>query len=412
MSHQCDDLNRFIEVSYPSSGGNVNYTYDANGNLMTKSGGWAYSYDYENRLTSVTHSGTVVQQDYYDGDGNRVEQVAGGSTFVYSYQGVNTLYQKNLTSGIVTKSFYAGGVQVAQMVNYTTYYLHQDALGSTVLTMTATVTPAFKAEYVPYGPSYGVTGEEAFQYTGKLLDEATGLYYEGARYYDPETGRFVTEDSYQGDRTDPMTMNLYIYARDNPERYNDPTGHWFVSHIRLAGASALTTGPGITTTSAVIPNSYRMSELWRLSSQTQTYTTSGTTTGETTGTAITDTSHRSPDVTLTESGNSQYGNGLITVTSTTSRETSAATSATNQQFQCITPPPPTSLPEALAGAGTSTFEIYTNAENDALSGQSTLRDALAVGFVTGGWIAAVLGVPEVGIPIVVMTGAVYDSTCP
>ena len=135
--------------------------------------------DYKDTLVGVTCNGNVAQTNSYDGDGNRVEQVAGGSTLVYSYQGVNILYQRNLTSGVVTKSFYAGGIQVAQMVDSGVYYLHQDALGSTVLVMTATVTPSFTAKYIPYGPSLGVTGSEAFQYTGKLLDEATGLYYEG-----------------------------------------------------------------------------------------------------------------------------------------------------------------------------------------------------------------------------------------
>ena len=151
---------------------------------------------------SRSQSGVAVQNPY-DGDGNRVEQVAGGSAILYSYQGANILYQQDLTPDTTTKSFYAGGIQVAQMLGSGVFYLHQDALGSTVLTMTASVTPAYKAEYVPYGPSYGVAGEEAFQYTGKLLDEATGLYYEGARYYDPTTGRFVTEDSVTGNTSAP-----------------------------------------------------------------------------------------------------------------------------------------------------------------------------------------------------------------
>jgi len=67
-----------------------------------------------------------------------------------------------------------------------------------------------------------------FMYTGKMYDSATGLYYLMARYYDPSTGRFVTEDSYAGDDNDPMTLNRYVYGRDNPERYTDPTGHMFV----------------------------------------------------------------------------------------------------------------------------------------------------------------------------------------
>ncbi|HYA55283.1 MAG TPA: RHS repeat-associated core domain-containing protein, partial [Nitrososphaerales archaeon] len=46
-----------------------------------------------------------------------------------------------------------------------------------------------------------------------------------ARYYDPTIGRFITEDSYGGDDNDPMTLNRYIYGRDNPERYVDPNGH-------------------------------------------------------------------------------------------------------------------------------------------------------------------------------------------
>lgn len=52
-------------------------------------------------------------------------------------------------------------------------YLHQDALGSTRLVMPASMTPSFDANYVPYGMSYAMMGEETFQYTGKLLDEAT-----------------------------------------------------------------------------------------------------------------------------------------------------------------------------------------------------------------------------------------------
>ncbi|MDG6988187.1 MAG: RHS repeat-associated core domain-containing protein [Nitrososphaerota archaeon] len=114
---------------------------------------------------------------------------------------------------------------MAQMVNYTTYYLHQDALGSTRLVMPASIVSSFSSNYVPYGMDYAMVGEELFQYTGKLLDESTGLYYEGARYYDPTTGRFITEDSYNGTLTDPLSQNRYLYAEDNPMRYVDPTGH-------------------------------------------------------------------------------------------------------------------------------------------------------------------------------------------
>ena len=54
---------------------------------------------------------------------------------------------------------------------------------------------------------------------------ATGLYYEGARYYDPTTGRFMTEDSVVGSTSDPMSLNRYAYARDNPMKIVDMNGH-------------------------------------------------------------------------------------------------------------------------------------------------------------------------------------------
>ena len=82
-----------------------------------------------------------------------------------------------------------------------------------------------------------MVGEELFQYTGKLLDESTGLYYEGARYYDPTTGRFITEDSYNGTLTDPLSQNRYLYAEDNPMRYVDPTGHVIVAVGSGGGAT-------------------------------------------------------------------------------------------------------------------------------------------------------------------------------
>ena len=138
--------------------------------------------------------------------------------------GVSILYQENLTSDTTTKSFYAGSLQVAQMVNYTTYYLHQDALGSTRLVTNGAIL-AFKSNFGPYGVNYAMSGAEAFQYTGKLMDVVDGLYYEGARYYDPTTGRFITEDSYNGTVTDPLSQNRYVYALDDPMRYTDPTGH-------------------------------------------------------------------------------------------------------------------------------------------------------------------------------------------
>ena len=59
-----------------------------------------------------------------------------------------------------------------------------------------------------------------FKFNGQQLDPITGQYYLRARFYNPVIGRFTQEDTYRGDG-----LNLYVYCRNNPVYYVDPTGH-------------------------------------------------------------------------------------------------------------------------------------------------------------------------------------------
>ena len=67
-----------------------------------------------------------------------------------------------------------------------------------------------------------------FAYNGEARDD-TGLDYLRARYYDNQGGTFLTEDSYPGEDTDPLSQNRYSYVQNNPVNYTDPSGHFWNS---------------------------------------------------------------------------------------------------------------------------------------------------------------------------------------
>ncbi len=64
-----------------------------------------------------------------------------------------------------------------------------------------------------------------FGFAGQRYDSSTGLIYMGARYYDPTLGRFISPDTIVQQRNDPQSYNRYAYARNNPLKYTDESGH-------------------------------------------------------------------------------------------------------------------------------------------------------------------------------------------
>lgn len=64
-------------------------------------------------------------------------------------------------------------------------------------------------------------------FTGKERDGETGLDYFGARYFSGGIGRFTSPDlPFMDQRSaDPQSWNLFVYGRNNPLKYIDPTGH-------------------------------------------------------------------------------------------------------------------------------------------------------------------------------------------
>lgn len=112
----------------------------------------------------------------------------------------------------------------AHAVRTTTYY-HTDGLGSVVAASDDSGNLLWRKSYAPYGEQIdGNTDNEPLSYTGKQHDDATGLTYFGARYYDPRIGRFMATDPVHFMESNPVSFNRYAYVNNNPYKYVDPDG--------------------------------------------------------------------------------------------------------------------------------------------------------------------------------------------
>jgi RHS repeat-associated protein len=102
------------------------------------------------------------------------------------------------------------------------YYYARDNQGSVLALFNASMQVTHSNQYSPYGEIESASGSvpQPFRFTGREYDSETGLYYYRAKYYDPELGRFISED--------PIGLeggiNLYAYVGNNPVNNRDPSG--------------------------------------------------------------------------------------------------------------------------------------------------------------------------------------------
>ncbi len=146
---------------------------------------------------------------------------------------------------------------LVQSADQVTYY-HNNALGSPVAATDATGAVLWRESYLPYGQRQTyesretdcdalgclpveTQADEKIWYTGKYEETRVGLVYLGARWYDPEIGRFLSVDPVSYDAANYDSFNRYAYANNNPYKYVDPDGR--VAHIAIgAGVGALVQG--------------------------------------------------------------------------------------------------------------------------------------------------------------------------
>jgi RHS repeat-associated protein len=214
---------------------NATYTYDNNGNTLTSTTGsnaTNYTWDYENRLTSVTlpgSGGTVTFK--YDPAGRRIQKVfhQGSTTtttnYVYDGKGPNLIEEVDNNGSAVARYAYGKRIDepLAELRSGVTSYYETDGMGSVSSLSNSSGASAQTYTYDSFGNLTASAGSltNPFRYTGREFDYESSLYFYRARYYDPRAGRFISEDPLRFGAGD---VNFYDYVGGNPINYRDPSG--------------------------------------------------------------------------------------------------------------------------------------------------------------------------------------------
>ena len=271
------------ELTNLAGGGNSGaLTHDAKGNILTSPahGSQTYTWDFDNQLMSATSGGT--HDYYYDALGRRVmKHVSGEKKLIFVHDGQQIIAEYKYTNGVIgipggidagtsttsqssqTQSNAAviigtrrGSATIQRKYVYSTYiderclFIDKTALGSigagteelfyyhtnnlySVAAMTdaaGLITERYaydaygniiflNAAGAPLGTQASTIGQP-YTYTGRRLDDETGLYQYRARYYDAALGRFISRDPILY-RAGP---SLYAYVKNSPVNRVDPSG--------------------------------------------------------------------------------------------------------------------------------------------------------------------------------------------
>jgi RHS repeat-associated protein len=216
-----DAAHKHAATSYNTS----YYAYDADGNMISYDwNGSTYSlgYDAANHLTSVIKTGATYNFSY---DGNDFRTKASSPTATTYFVG-NTY---EVTGSTITKYYYAGSDRIAMKQGTELYFFFTDHLGSTVNVYQKSTSTSNLMRYYNWGTERGtstLTMPSRYTFTGQYsYTPDFGLLYYNARWYSPDTGRFITPDSIIPQPYDPPSYDRYMYVRNSPPNFNDPSGH-------------------------------------------------------------------------------------------------------------------------------------------------------------------------------------------
>jgi RHS repeat-associated protein len=180
----------------------------------------------------TTASGTTHETYQYDADGNRVSMTSNGVETRYLIDTVQPYAQVLLEyrpSGLIVASYAYGNSLISQSRGGVLSYYQKDGLGSTRALTNASGVVTDRYTYDAFGRMLAQTGStvNSYLFAGQQRDVMTGLDYLRARWLNPASGRFMSQDTFPGALHNPIMLNRYMYAGGNPINAVDPGGMQF-----------------------------------------------------------------------------------------------------------------------------------------------------------------------------------------
>jgi RHS repeat-associated protein len=223
-----DNKNRISQV------GSDSYNHDQTGRSITRTNAndqYAYSFDVNDHITSITKNGVNQSSYNYDLNNNRISQTQNGIETRYVVDQLAALpnvVAETDGQGSMQRYYIYGDGLVSQIDTAgNSHYYHYDPTGHTLALSDASGDVSDTYAYSPYGftSNTGVT-QNPFRFVGKygVMDDENGLHYMRARYYSEGTKRFLSLDALHGDITNPQALNRYAYVLGNPVMGVDPSG--------------------------------------------------------------------------------------------------------------------------------------------------------------------------------------------
>jgi len=233
---------------------NANASYNTQNNQMVQNDNYSFEYDNSGNVVKKIDKTTNYKKLYTFNDRNQLTQVVTQDennqttkTLAFTYDPIGRRYSKSV-NGVVQKFIY-DGMDIVAIVDSSnniistithsegidqplsisdgtdTYYYLRDHQGSVIALVDGSGTKVEEYSYDAYGKvtakTVSATTNNPYGYTGRVMDD-DDLYYYRARYYDPTTQRFLSEDPIGFSSQD---FNFYRYVGNNPLNLTDPSGH-------------------------------------------------------------------------------------------------------------------------------------------------------------------------------------------